>query len=156
MEINWEFVLNKDVLNVGLSFNLLSQINTLIDAGFSYNAGKLRRIPLQLDNTSYIPTIPFEDTVNNYFASVIKCKDKAIENAIDILIYLIKSFVFTNSNLNTTLVFINYYLIKSGLGYVNIPYEYKDELDKLCIELYEWNDVEKIKDFILNICYFSK
>ena len=151
----WLFALNKDVLNVSLSYNLLSQINTLIDSGFSYNAGKLRRIPLQLDNTSYIPTVPFEDTINDNFNTILKTKEKTLDKAINILVFLLKSFVFTNSNLNTSLVFVNYFLTKSGLGYINIPFEYKQELDDALLELYEWNDDYKIKIFLKEKCYIN-
>ena len=151
----WEFILNKDVLNVGLSYSLLSQINGLIDSGFSYNAGKLRRIPLQIDKTSYIPTIPFEEQINDTFNMILKTKAKPLEKALDIFIYLLKSFVFTNSNLSTSLIFVNYYMIKSGLGYFDISLGLKEEFNELLTDLYEWNDKDKLKSFLIEKCYFN-
>lgn len=152
----WNFVLNKDVLNAGLSYSLLSQINSLIDAGFSYNAGRLRRTPYQIENSTYIPSIPFENVINDNFKDIIKCKDATLDKALNILIYLSRNIVFTNSNLQTNLIFVNYYLIKNGLGFINIDYNFKDELNKCLLELYEWNDSYSLKEFIKNKCYYAK
>jgi len=152
----WNFILNKDVINTKLSYALLSQINSLIDTGFSYNAGKLRRIPLQIENSSYIPTIPFESSVNENLDLILNTKDKPMDKALNILVYLLRSFVFTNSNINTALIFVNCYLIKNGLGMLSIPYLLKQDLNKYLLDLYEWNEKDSIKKFILEHCYFEK
>ena len=152
----WNFALNKDVLNTGVSYSLLSQINALIDAGFSYNAGKLRRTPYQIENSTYIPSIPFANQINEHFMDVLKSKDDVLLKAFNIFIYLSRNVVFTNSNLQTNLVFINFYLIKNGLGFINIDFNYQEELNKCLLELYEWNDSEALKNFIQSKCYFAK
>lgn len=152
----WNFILNKDVINAGLSFSLLSQINSLIDNGFSYNAGKLRRIPLHIEDCSYIPSIPFEEDLNKLFTDISKSKEKPFDKALNILVYLLRHFVFTNSNTNTALIFANYYLIKNGLGYFNILNIHKDELDEALFDLYQWYDTKKIKKLLVEKCYFEK
>ena len=48
------------------------------------------------------------------------------------------------------------YLIKNGLGFINIDYNFKDELNKCLLELYEWNDSYSLKEFIKNKCYYAK
>jgi hypothetical protein len=152
----WEFILNKDVINTGVSFSLLSQINSLLESGFSYNAGKVRRIQLQLDNTNYIPPVPFEENIDADLNAIIKTKDKPFDKTLNIFIYLLKSFVFTNSNLNTTLVFVNYYLIKNGLGLIYIPSVLKETFEKSLLELYEWNDDSQLRKFVTEFCYVEK
>lgn len=152
----WNFVLNKDVINTDLSFDLLSQINNLIDFNFSYNAGKLRRIPLQIENSSYIPSIPFENLVNASLQQILKNKGKSLDKALNLFVYLQKNLIFTNSNLETSIVIVNYYLVKNGLGMLYIPYVLKDDFNKKLLNLYEWNEEEQIKEFLLKNCYFEK
>ncbi len=152
----WNFVLNKDVINTDLSFDLLSQINNLIDFNFSYNAGKLRRIPLQIENSSYIPSIPFENLVNASLQQILKNKGKSLDKALNLFVYLQKNLIFTNSNLETSIVIVNYYLVKNGLGMLYIPYVLKDDFNKKLLNLYEWNEEEQLKEFLLKNCYFEK
>ncbi|MBQ9730949.1 MAG: hypothetical protein IJV94_02325 [Bacilli bacterium] len=152
----WDFALNKDVINTELSFDLLSQINALIDLDFSYNAGKLRRISLQIENSSYIPSIPFEEDVNSSLFEIQKNKAKALDKALNLFTYLQKTLVFTNSNLETSIIFVNYYLVKNGLGLLYVPYVLKEELNNKLLNLYEWNEEEDLKKFLLENCYFEK
>ena len=48
------------------------------------------------------------------------------------------------------------YLIKNGLGFINIDYNLKDELNKKLLELYEWNDSSLLKKLIKDKCYYAK
>ena len=50
----WEFILSKGVIKYPSNYNLLCQINAVVEEVFSYNAGKIRQVPVRIGGSSYI------------------------------------------------------------------------------------------------------
>ena len=57
--------------------------HAVVEEGFSYNAGKIRQVPVRIGGSSYIPPIPFEaqvkEEIDNILFSTLEELDKAIE-----------------------------------------------------------------------------
>ena len=132
----WEFILNKGVLQYPSNYALLCQINSLVEAGFSVTAGKLRNVPVTIGGSTYIPPLPIESQVQEQLSDILK-KDDCIDRAVSALLYVMKKQLFLDGNKRTAVIFANHILISGGKGLIVIPAELVSEYKKLLINYYE-------------------
>lgn len=151
----WEFILSKGVAEYPSNYSLLCQINSIVEEGFSYTAGRLRSVPVSIGGCSYIPPIPFESQVKEEIASILDSKDEPVSIAIDILLYIMKKQIFLDGNKRTAVIFANHFLIRHGLGLIVIPAERVDEYKKLLVAFYETDDKEAISAFLRDKCLMA-
>jgi Fic family protein len=148
----WEFVLNKYVITAELDFNIICQINHLVEEGFYYNAGKVRSVPVSIGGTTYKPPFPIESVVKEEITEIleknISCEDKAIL----LMLYLMKRQIFIDGNKRTAVITANHLFISHGLGLIAIPGEKTDEYKKLLVAYYEDKDEKNIIKFIKDYC----
>lgn len=150
----WEFILSENVLLSPSNFNLITQINKLIEEGFYYNAGKLRTIPVKIGGTSWIPNLPIETKIKEDL-EIIYNNDDIIDVAINLLLYVMKSQMFLDGNKRTAVIFANHYLISKGCGIIVIPNEDVEEYKKMLIDYYQDINIDKIKKFLREKCFQS-
>ena len=132
----WEFILNKGVLQYPSNYALLCQINSLVEAGFSVTAGRLRSVPVTIGGSTYIPPLPIESQVQEQLSDILK-KDDCIDRAVSALLYVMKKQLFLDGNKRTAVIFANHILISGGKGLIVIPAELVSEYKKLLINYYE-------------------
>lgn len=149
----WEFILNKNVITTETSYNILRQINGIVEDGFSYTAGQIRPIPVSITGTSYIPPIPIESLIIEDINRIINSGETPIDISIELMIYVMKSQIFVDGNKRTAVLFANHYLISEGYGLIVIPEEHLDEYRKHLINYYEDKD-DNIKNFLKEKCSF--
>lgn len=149
----WEFILNKNVIQIKSNFAILCTINKLIEEGFYYTAGSLRSIPVKIGGTNWIPNIPYEADIKDDIEVIINNNKNNIEKSIDLLLYVSRKQMFIDGNKRTAVIFANHYLISKGEGLIVIPEDKVEEYKSLLINYYETNKDTKIKDFLLNKCY---
>ena len=147
----WEFIMNKNVVVYPSNYSILCQINSIVEEGFSYSAGKIRSVPVSIGGSSYIPPIPFEDQVKFDIEKINKIDD-VVDRAIDALLYVMKKQIFIDGNKRTAVLFANHILISHGKGLIVIPAEDVDEYKALLIKYYETNQKESIVKFIKEKC----
>ena len=75
--------------------------------------------------------------------------------AIEILLYVMKSQMFIDGNKRTAVIFANHYLISKGLGLIVIPAELTEKYKELLISYYEGKDKNEIKEFLKTLCYIK-
>ncbi|HZJ89935.1 MAG TPA: Fic family protein [Bacilli bacterium] len=147
----WNFILNEYVITHPTDYNILRQINGIVDDGFSYTAGQIRPVPVKIGGSTYLPPIPIEtkviEDINNIVNSSISVADKTIE----LLLYVTKSQIFIDGNKRTAVIFANHYLISQGGGLIIIPEEVVTEYVKHLLNYYE-NKNDKIKNFLKEKC----
>ena len=148
----WEFILNKNVVIEKTNFNLLCEINKIVEQGFYYNAGKLRNVPVSIGGTSWKPEFPIESIIKENLEEITTSDLNDIDKAIEILLYVMKKQIFIDGNKRTAVIFANHYLISKGLGIIVIPAEMVEEYKKLLIDYYEGKDEKKIKKFLKEKC----
>lgn len=146
----WEFILGEGVITFPTNYVILSQINAIVEEGFSYTAGKIRSVPVLIGGSTYIPPLPYEIQVKEDL-NILLSKEVSYEVAIELLLYVMKKQLFLDGNKRTAVIFANHYLISKGLGLIVIPSELVEEFKKHLINYYE-NKNEDIKEFLYNKC----
>ena len=146
----WEFILSEGVIAYPTNFIVLSQINAIIEEGFSYTAGKIRSVPVSIGGSTYIPPLPYELQVKEEL-DLLLSKESSYEIAIELLLYVMKKQLFVDGNKRTAVIFANHYLISRGLGLIVIPAELVDEFKMHLINYYEDKN-DNIRDFLYTKC----
>lgn len=150
---SWEFILDKDVLQVKSDFSILCHIAKLVNEGFFSNGGRVRGVPVTIGGTSYIPPLPIETVIVENIENIIKSTSEPIDIAIELCLYCMKTQIFNDGNKRAAVIFANHYLISKACGLLIIPEKFVPEFKGLLIEYYEGKDVDKIKTFLKQICW---
>lgn len=151
----WEFIMSIDLANYPTNFAVLCQINQIVEDGFSVTAGKIRRVPVTIGGSSYIPPIPFEDQVKQDIYDILHHKE-GIDLAIDLILYVMKKQLFLDGNKRTAIIFANHYLITHALGLIVVPSDLVDKYKKILVSYYEdENKKEEISNFLKNKCWIK-
>ena len=148
----WEFTLNKYVITSKFNFNIICEINRLVEEGFYYNVGKVRSVPVSIGGTSYKPPLPIESVVKEEILEILESKCSAEDKSISLMLYLMKRQIFIDGNKRTAVVAANHLLISNGLGMIVIPSEKTDEYKKLLLEFYDGKGEESIVEFVKGCC----
>lgn len=151
----WEFILNKNVILSDTNFNLLCQINKIVEEGFYYTAGKVRSVPVTIGGTTWKPELPIESVIKEELGEIFNKQIEDIDRAIELLLYTMKKQIFIDGNKRTSVIYSNHFLISKGKGIIAIPAELTEEFKNLLIPYYEGKDENKIKKFIKEKCYIK-
>ena len=143
----WEFIMSEGVITYPSNYVVLCQINAIVEDGFSYSAGKIRTVPVLVEDSTYMPPIPFESNVKDQISEIINSSNDVIENTINLLLYIMKTQVFIDGNKRTGVIFANHYMIRNGYGLIVVPAELVSEYKKHLIDYYEGNN-ENIKTIL--------
>jgi hypothetical protein len=149
----WEFILDKDVLQVKSDYSILSHIAKLVNEGFFANGGRIRGVPVTIGGTSYIPPLPIETVIIENLSKIINKNDEPINIAIELCLYCMKTQIFNDGNKRASVIFANHYLISKAGGLLVIPEACVPEFKKLLIDYYENNDNGEIVKFIKQNCH---
>lgn len=149
----WEFILNKNVIVSDSNFNLLCEINKLIEQGFYYNAGKIRSTPVSIGGTNWTPSLPIESMIKEELDQIYNSNLSIIDKSIELLLYTTKKQIFIDGNKRTAIIFVNHFLISKGKGIIVVPSELTEEYKKLLIDYYEGKGKKEIKDFLKEKCF---
>lgn len=149
----WDFILNEYILTLTISFDLISNVNKLIETNFYYDAGVIRSTPIKISGTKWIPNIPNKENVIDDINNIINVKKAHIDIAIDLLLYICRSQIFKDGNKRTALIIANHYLISHGKGLLMIDAADSKKYKELLVEYYETNDKKNIYKFLKEDCY---
>lgn len=153
----WEFILDKDVLQVQSDYSVLCHIARLINEGFFTNGGRIRGVPVSIGGTAYKPPIPIETVVMENIKSITESNLSAIDIAIDLCLYCMKTQVFNDGNKRASVIFANHYLIAHAGGLLVIPQSKVSDFKELLVQYYDGQDgsESKIKNFLKHHCHRS-
>ena len=149
----WEFILDKNVIQADSNYYLLCHIAKLVNEGFFYDGGRIRGVPVSIGGTSYVPPIPMEPQVKENIESIISSNKEAIDIAIDLCMYCMRTQVFIDGNKRASVIFANHYMIAHGLGLIVIPESHVPEFKKKLVMYYESADIGEIRDFLKEKCW---
>ncbi len=148
----WEFVLDKDVIQTPSSFYVCQYIAKLVNEGFYQEGGRIRGVPVKIGGSSYIPPLPIEQIVKEEIDSIIKSGKEAIDIALELALYVMKTQIFNDGNKRTAIIFANHYLISKAGGLMVVPENLVPEFKKRLVEYYEESNVVSIKEFLKEKC----
>ena len=149
----WEFILDSGVIQYPSNYAIVSQINALVEEGMSFNAGRIRNVPVTIGGCNYIPPLPFEDQVKEDIRTIVESDLSTLDKAIEALLYVKKKQLFLDGNKRTAVIFANHILIKNAAGLIVIPAELVSEYKKLLVNYYETDNKAEIVKFLKEKCY---
>lgn len=149
----WEFILDKDVLQVPSDYSILCHIAKLVNEGFFEMGGRIRGVPVTIGGTSYIPPMPIETVVMESINAITEADAEPIDVAVELCLYCMKTQIFNDGNKRASVIFANHYLISKAGGLLVIPEKDVPEFKKLLISYYENKDTDKIKLFLKGNCW---
>ena len=148
----WEFVLDKDVIQTPSSYYVCQYIAKLVNEGFYQEGGRIRGVPVRIGGSNYIPPLPSEQVVKEEIDAIIQNGNNAIDIAIELALYVMKTQIFNDGNKRTAIIFANHYLISKAVGLMVVPENIVPEFKKLLVEYYEEKNIENIKVFLKEKC----
>lgn len=149
----WEFILDKDVLQVKSDYSVLCHIARLLNEGFFANGGRIRGVPVAIGGTAYKPPLPIETVVMESIEAIIQRENDALDVAIELCLYCMKAQIFNDGNKRTAVIFANHYLVANAGGLLVIPEADVPEFKGLLVRYYEDKDNGEIKEFLKSNCH---
>lgn len=149
----WEFILDADVIQSETNYHMLCHIAKLVNEGFFYDGGRIRGIPVTIGGSTYTPPIPIESVVKERIEEIRSQDKDAVDIAIELCLYCMKTQVFTDGNKRASVIFANHYLIAHGMGFIVIPEKDVPEFKKLLVAFYEGDAMEIIRGFMRERCW---
>lgn len=149
----WEFILDRDVVASRSDYYMLSHIARLVNEGFFAEGGRIRGVPVTIGGSSYIPPLPIEMDVKERIKEIAEGTEDAIDIAIKLCLYCMKTQVFLDGNKRASVIFANHYLISHGGGFLVIPESHVPEFKRLLVRYYEGEDISVIATFMKENCW---
>lgn len=145
----WFFIL--DNLSYPVDLNFIRHVNSLVQNGLSRNAGIIREFSVAISGTSWIPSIPSLEKIQNELEEIRRIENST-DRALELMLHIMKGQWFEDGNKRTAQIVANHEMIRSGVGIVAIPKEKKREFGDLLISYYEKDENEELKDFLYRDC----
>lgn len=149
----WEFILDRDVAASRSDYYMLSHIARLVNEGFFTEGGRIRGVPVTIGGSSYVPPLPNELDVKDRIREITEETDDAINIAIKLCLYCMKTQIFLDGNKRASVIFANHYLISHGGGFLVIPEKEVPEFKRLLVKYYEGEDIAVIASFMKEHCW---
>lgn len=149
----WEFILDPDVVACRSDFYMLSHIARLVNEGFFAEGGRIRGVPVTIGGSSYVPPLPNEPDVKDRIREITEKTGDAIDIAIGLCLYCMRTQVFLDGNKRASVIFANHYLISHGGGFLVVPEKEVPEFKRLLVKYYEGDDVSAIAGFMKESCW---
>lgn len=149
----WEFILDRDVLQSETNYYMLCHVAKIVNEGFFYDGGRIRGVPVTIGSSNYIPPLPVESVVKERITGIIGQEKTAIDIAIDLCLYCMKTQVFLDGNKRAAVIFANHYLIAHGMGVLVIPEKEVPKFKKLLVAFYEGENAAVIYGFMKERCW---
>lgn len=149
----WEFILDKDVLQVKSDYSILCHVAKLVNEGFFENGGRIRGVPVTIGGSSYVPPLPVETVVIENLQEILGSNNEALDTAVELCLYCMKAQIFNDGNKRASVIFANHYLISKAGGLLVIPEAQVSEFKRLLVAYYEDRDNGEIKEFLKGHCH---
>lgn len=149
----WEFILDRDVVASLSDYYMLSHIARLVNEGFFAEGGRIRGVPVTIGGSSYVPPLPNELEVKDRIREIAEENDEAINVAIKLCLYCMKTQMFLDGNKRASVIFANHYLIAHGGGFLVITEKEVPQFKQLFVKYYEGEDISVIATFMKERCW---
>ena len=149
----WEFILDRDVIQSETNYYMLCHIAKLVNEGFFYDGGRIRGIPVSIGGSTYVPPLPIESVVIEKINKICSENKDAVDIAIELCLYCMKTQVFTDGNKRASVIFANHFLISHGMGFLVIPEKEVPEFKRLLVAFYEGESIDIISKFKKERCW---
>ena len=97
--------------------------------------------------------LPIEAVVIETINEIRSQEKDAIDIAIELCTYCMKTQVFTDGNKRASVIFANHYLISQGMVFLVIPEKDVPNFKKLLVAYYEGEPIEVLRTFWKKRCW---
>lgn len=148
----WNYTLSN--IDEVVDLDYICKINSFVSRDESLEWGVLRTGKVGINGVDYIPEIPQKDIITKNIKEILK-QGSITENALNLMLYLMRSQIFWDGNKRTSMIIANKILISNGCGIITIKEEDIREFNTLLTEYYNTNNKNKIIKFLYEKCTFG-
>ena len=145
----WQFIL--DTIEFPIDYQYICKINQYVEYSLIPNAGFIRNFPVPIGSTRQKLGLPIESKIKEEIEDI-KTIANPTEQAITMMLYLMRSQIFGAGNKITGMLSANQIMISNGVGIISIPIELQRDFYKMLVEFYDTSRMDDIKEFIYHYC----
>jgi len=149
----WEYVINS---TDKFDNNLVRKINGIVARDDDIDSVAIRTGNIQISGVDYEPKIPTEEElisdINMYTHNESQSKT---QNIIELMYKMMRKQYFWDGNKRTAILFANYYMIRNGLGVLNINERQMEKFNELLSAYYNSNDMTVILQWTYDNCIYG-
>ena len=146
----WEYVLN--TIDEELTIDYIKKIHFEICKGQNiYPLDDFRTKGVGITGTSWRPKLPSESNYEQELKEILNISNK-LDRCINIFCWIQRSQMFLDGNKRVANLVANKEMIKNGQGIISVPVEKIGEYFILLIDYYETNNINRLKEWIVNNC----
>ena len=145
----WQFLF--DTLDYPMDLAYLCHINQVVGANLIYGSGYLRKIPVRMGGTTWVPDMPIESMIKEELADILSIPS-ATERAITLMLWSMRRQMFPDGNKRTSMLAANQVMIQNGCGIISIPIEEQGVFTEKLVAFYETNDMSALMNFVYDRC----
>jgi hypothetical protein len=145
----WQFIL--DTIEFPIDYQYICKINQYVEYSLIPNAGFIRNFPVPIGSTRQKLGLPIESKIKEEIEDI-KTIANPTEQAITMMLYLMRSQIFGAGNKITGMLSANQIMISNGVGIISIPIELQRDFYKMLVEFYDTSKMDDIKEFIYHYC----
>ena len=142
-----------DTIEAPMDLNYIKKLHLIIGRMTIINSGSLRMDEVRIAGSSYIPSIPVQDEVENQLSAILSSDKEWTEKALDLMLYLTKGQLFYDGNKRIAMLAANKLLIQHGCGILSVSQDRLEKFFTLLVSYYEDDlKAEKLKEFLYTEC----
>lgn len=149
----WQFLF--DSLDYPMDILYLRQLNQIVNQGLMSDAGNLRNYDVNIGGTSWKPELPEREKIIQDLSAIMQlgcCTEKAIK----MMLYVMRTQMFSDGNKRVAQLAANQILLQSGKGLLRIPVDKSNEFFELLVNYYETDDDGRLTEFLYRSSILGK
>ncbi len=140
-----------ETLNHSMDLAYICHLNQVVGSNLIYDSGYLRKVPVRMGGTSWVPDMPIESQIKEELQDIMDIP-AATDRAITLMLWSMRRQMFPDGNKRTSMLAANQVMIQNGCGVISVPIEKQDRFKELLVKFYETNDMSEIKKFVYDDC----
>ncbi len=146
----WQFLL--ETLDCPTDFSYICQLNRFVGKNLFDSSESIRKVPVTIGGTTWIPDLPIEVNIKDELAEIAKIESPT-ERSITLMLHCMRRQMFLDGNKPVGMLAANHEMIMNGCGIISIPIERQVEFMEMLIQFYETNQMEPLKQYVLRLLY---
>lgn len=145
----WQFIF--ETLDYPMDLSYICHLNQVVGSNLIYDSGYLRKVPVRMGGTSWVPDMPIESQIKEELQDIMDIPE-ATDRAITLMLWSMRRQMFPDGNKRTSMLAANQVMIQNGCGVISVPIEKQDRFKELLVRFYETNDMSTLKAFVYDDC----
>ena len=145
----WQFIF--ETLDYPMDLSYICHLNQVVGSNLIYDSGYLRKVPVRMGGTSWVPDMPIESQIKEELQDIMSIS-VATDRAITLMLWSMRRQMFPDGNKRTSMLAANQVMIQNGCGVISVPIEKQDRFNELLVRFYETNDMSVLKAFVYDDC----